>query len=450
MKPANYGCNGDGVAGTKPASYNGVMLTSWLPTPPDTDFPIQNLPYGVFQRPGQAPRVGVAIGDHVLDLAALHEAGLFTSLPGRPVDLPEGIFARDSLNDFMRLARGGRAVVRACLQDLLKEGGDPALRQNAPLREAALIPQSRVTLLLPARIGDYTDFYASEHHATNVGRMFRPDNPLLPNWKHLPVGYHGRSSSIVVSGSAVARPHGQTKAPDAPAPAFGPTRELDYELELGFFTGPGNRLGSPAPIERAAEHIFGMVLLNDWSARDIQRWEYQPLGPFLAKSFATSISPWVVTLEALKPFRLTGPAQDPPVLPYLRTEKPWSFDIQLEVWLQTAQMNAPVRLSAGNFSSMYWTVAQMLAHQTSNGVNVRPGDLYGSGTVSGPSEVSRGCLLELTWRGTQPIHLPGGETRTFLEDGDTVIFRGWCQGEGYRVGFGEVRGTVIPAGGGNG
>jgi fumarylacetoacetase len=418
------------------------VLTTWLPIPPDSDFPIQNLPYGVFQQPGRAPRVGAAIGEYVLDLAALHNAGLFGSRPGRPLDLLENIFARDSLNNFMQLGRGARAVVRACLQDLLSESGDPALRENAALREQALIPQSRVTLLLPAHIGDYTDFYASEQHATNVGRMFRPDNPLLPNWKHLPVGYHGRSSSIVVSGAEIKRPNGQIKPADSPQPLFTPTRELDYELEVGFFTGPGNPLGWPIPIARAAEHIFGLVLLNDWSARDVQRWEYQPLGPFLAKSFATSISPWVVTLEALEPFRRPAPAQEPAVLPHLHTAQPWALDIQLEVWLQTAKMRAPARLSAGNFKEMYWTIAQMLAHQTSNGVNMRPGDLYGSGTVSGPEKESRGCLLELTWKGTDPLTLPNGETRTFLEDGDTVVMRGWCQGDGYRIGFGEVRGTV--------
>jgi fumarylacetoacetase len=419
-----------------------MTLASWLPTPPDSDFPIQNLPYGVFRRPGNAPRVGVAIGEYVLDLAAVHEAGLFVFKPGRPIQLPVNIFARDGLNDLMRLPRGARALVRACIQDLLAEGGDPAVRQNAELRAQALIPQSKVQMLLPARIGDYTDFYASEHHAANVGRMFRPDNPLLPNWKHLPVGYHGRASSIVVSGTPVKRPNGQIKPPDAPAPLFGPTRELDYELEMGFFTGPGNALGSPIPIGRAHEHIFGLVLLNDWSARDVQRWEYQPLGPFLGKSFATSISPWVVPLEALEPFRLSAPPQAPPALPYLQDDKAWAFDITLEVWLQTAPMREPVRLSAGNFKEMYWTIAQMLAHQTSNGVNAQPGDLYGSGTVSGPAEESRGCLLELAWQGTRPLRLPGGETRTFLEDGDTVIMRGWCAGDGYRVGFGEVRGTI--------
>ncbi len=418
------------------------MLTSWLSISPDSDFPIQNLPYGVFQRPGNAPRVGVAIGEHVLDLAALHEAGLFKFKPGRPIQMPVNLFARDGLNDFMRQPRAARALVRACLQDLLSEGGDPALRQNAELRERVLIPQSKVAMRLPAHIGDYTDFYASEHHASNVGRMFRPDHPLLPNWKHLPVGYHGRSSSIVVSGAEVKRPSGQIKPAEAPAPVFGPTRELDYELEVGFFTGPGNPLGSPIPIERAGEHVFGLVLLNDWSARDVQRWEYQPLGPFLAKSFLTSISPWVVPLEALEPFRRPAPPQDPPALPYLHSDQPWALDLQLEVWLQTAKMREPARISTGNFKEMYWTIAQMLAHQTSNGVNTRPGDLYGSGTVSGPAKESRGCLLELTWRGTEPLTLPNGETRTFLEDGDTVLLRGWCQGDGYRIGFGEVRGTV--------
>jgi fumarylacetoacetase len=327
----------------------------------------------------------------------------------------------------------------------LLTGDHPALRDDALLRGRALLPQSQVRMLLPARIGDFTDFYASEHHAANVGRMFRPDNPLLPNWKHLPVGYHGRASSVVVSGTDVIRPRGQILMPGADQPIFAPTRELDFELEMGVFTGPGNPLGASIPIRDAPDHIFGLVLLNDWSARDIQRWEYRPLGPFLSKSFATSLSPWVVPLDALEPFRVPALRQEPGPLPYLQSEGDWAYDIRLEVWLQTARMAEPVRISSTNSRWLYWTFPQMLAHQTSNGANVRPGDLYGSGTISGPTEDSRGSLLELCWQGTKPLRLPTGETRTFVEDGDAVTFRAGCQGDGYRVGFGELRGAILPA-----
>jgi fumarylacetoacetase len=300
-------------------------------------------------------------------------------------------------------------------------------------------------LLLPCEIGDYSDFYASIHHATNAGKMFRPDNPLLPNYKWLPVGYHGRASSIVVSGTPVRRPLGQTVENPAGPPSFGPSRRLDYEVELGAFLGPGNAMGEAIPASEACDHLFGLCLLNDWSARDIQSWEYQPLGPFLAKSFATSISPWVVTMEALEPFRCAAEARpegDPQPLPYLQTGGHDAFRITLEVWLRTAR-SEPVRISRGNFASMYWTLAQMVAHQASNGCPLRPGDLIGSGTVSGPEKENRGCLLELTWRGTEPLQLPGGETRRFLEDGDEVILRGYCEAPGFRrIGFGECRGTV--------
>jgi fumarylacetoacetase len=303
--------------------------------------------------------------------------------------------------------------------------------------------------LLPCEIGDYTDFYASIHHATNVGSMFRPDNPLLPNYKWLPVGYHGRASSIVVSGTPVRRPWGQTVDQPAGPPQFAPSRRLDYELELGAFLGPGNTIGEPIPASRAGDHIFGVCLLNDWSARDVQTWEYQPLGPFLAKNFATSISPWIVTIEALEPFRRAPeprPPSDPQPLPHLRTEPDCAYDITLEVWLRTAKMAEPVRLSRSQFASLYWTLSQMVAHHASNGCPLRPGDLIGSGTVSGPEKENRGCLLELTWRGTEPLELPTGEVRKFLEDGDEVIFRGWCDAPGYcRIGLGECRGKILPA-----
>ena len=299
---------------------------------------------------------------------------------------------------------------------------------------------------LPARIGNYTDFYSSCHHAHNVGTMLRgPENALMPNWKWLPVAYHGRASSVVVSGTDVRRPKGQIKPPDAPAPSFGPTKSLDYELEMAFLVGPGNTLGEPVPIDRAVDHIFGLVLMNDWSARDIQAWEYQPLGPFLAKNFATSISPWVVTLEALEPFRKPLPQQDPEPLPYLRSGNDFTFDIDLEARLQTSSMTAPHVITRTNFQNLYWSIAQQLAHHTVGGCNLQPGDLLASGTISGPTEESRGCMLELTWRGANPLTLPNDETRKWLEDGDTLNITGYCQGDGYRVGFGEVSGRVLSA-----
>jgi fumarylacetoacetase len=296
-------------------------------------------------------------------------------------------------------------------------------------------------MMHPAAVGDYTDFYASIDHATNVGRMFRPDNPLLPNYKHVPIAYHGRSSSLVVSGTAVRRPAGQLGEGK-----FGPTRELDYEVELGAFLGPGNRLGEPIPVGQAHDHVAGLCLLNDWSARDVQRWEYQPLGPFLAKNFATSLSPWVVTAEALAPFRTDPPAHDAPVLPYLQEGRGGAFDITVEAWLKTRSMADPVRLSRSHFRDLYWTLGQMVAHHTSNGCPLRPGDLIGSGTVSGPDRENRGCLLELTWKGTEPVRLPNGEERTFLEDGDELTLTGFCERAGFaRIGLGSCRGVIVPA-----
>ncbi|MCG3126674.1 MAG: hypothetical protein CHACPFDD_01526 [Phycisphaerae bacterium] len=424
------------------------VAQTWVDLPAESDFPIQNLPYGVFRprRGGMAaasPRVGVAIGAHVLDLALLHQAGYFSDSPLAG----DNVFARGELNAFLGLGRPAWTAARARLADLLSDSC-LSLRDNAILRRAALYKQSDVEMLMPLRVGGFVDFYASREHATNVGIMFRgPDNALMPNWLHMPIAYNGRASSIVVSGVDVRRPMGQSKADDAAAPVFGPSRMLDFELELGVVIGGGSDLGRPIPISQAAEHIFGLVLLNDWSARDIQKWEYQPLGPFLGKSFATSISPWVVPLDALAPFRVTGPGQDPQPLPYLRCEEPWGLDVGLEVWLQTARMARPERISAVSFRGMYWNIAQMLAHLTSNGCNVCPGDVYGTGTVSGSSEDARGSMLELCWKGTRPLTLPGGETRTALQDGDTLTLRGACQGEGYRVGFGEVRATILPAAG---
>jgi fumarylacetoacetase len=381
----------------------------------------------------------VAIGDFVLDLALLEEQGLLSTPGGDPV------FGRASLNAFLALGRPAWSAVRARVSRLLRED-EPTLRDDGALRERALVPLADAEIGLPAAIGDYTDFYSSRHHATNVGVMLRgPENALTPNWLHLPIAYHGRASSLVVSGTDVQRPLGQTKADGDAAPTFGPCRNLDFELEMGFLIGPGTLVGQPIPVAEAADHIFGLVLVNDWSARDVQKWEYQPLGPFLAKNFATSVSPWVVTLEALEPFRLPGPPQDPTPLPYLQTVGDWAFDVQLEVSLQTASLESPYTICRSNARHLYWNVCQQLAHHTSNGCPVRPGDLMASGTISGPDPASYGCMLELAWKGSKPLTLPSGETRTFLQDGDRVTMTGWCQGAGYRVGFGEVTGKVLPA-----
>ncbi len=415
---------------------------SFVDVPPDSHFPIQNLPFGVFRpRVASIPRVGVAIGDCVLDLAVLAESRLFDgpSLAGSRV------FHEDSLNAFMELGRPAWREARATLTRLLR-ADEPRLRDDEGLRDAALWRTASVELLPPASIGDYTDFYSSREHATNVGTMFRgADNALQPNWLHLPVGYHGRSSSIVLSGTPIRRPWGQIKPDDVEAPCFAPSRLLDFELEMGFLVGPGNPLGDPVPIAHAEEHIFGMVLVNDWSARDIQKWEYVPLGPFLGKSFATSISPWVVTMDALEPLRTEGPAQDPEPLPYLRGRGDGAYDIHLEVWLQSERMDEPARIATSNLRHLYWSVCQQLAHHASNGCNLRPGDLLASGTISGPGADERGSMLELAWRGTEPVRLPNGETRSFLEDGDTVIMTGWGEHDGVRIGFGEVRGTILAA-----
>jgi fumarylacetoacetase len=418
-----------------------------------TDFPIQNLPFGVFSRrgSGERPRVGVAIGDLVLDVAACEAADLITGAAAAA--------ARDcgaaSLNALMARGRADWTALRHALFGLLDaDAPDADVIQDrvAPF----LIPQADADMYLPAAVGDYTDFYASVHHATNVGRMMRPDNPLLPNYKHVPIGYHGRASSFVVSGTPVRRPWGQTKPDGADTPVFGPSRRLDYELEVGVFVGPGNDLGTAIPIDAIDQHLFGLCLVNDWSARDVQAWEYQPLGPFLAKSFATTLSPWVVTMDALEPFRVAPAARpegDPAPLPYLvgsSDRARGAFDVSLEVLISTAKMRAdglpPQRLSASNLQDLYWTLGQMAAHHASNGCNLRPGDLLASGTVSGPSRDARGCLLELTWRGAEPIALASGEERRFLEDGDEVVLRGACRRPGAAaIGFGECRGVVLPA-----
>jgi fumarylacetoacetase len=411
-------------------------LRSFIPVAPDSHFPIQNLPYGVFRRKNGITAVGVAIGDTILDLSVLEVRGL----------LPDAdVFNRPSLNLFMALGPTAWSDIRNRVSELLC-ADEPTLRDDAKLRDRALVSQADVEMLLPAEIGDYTDFYSSREHATNVGTMLRgPDNALQPNWLHLPVAYHGRASSVVVSGTDVHRPLGQTKPADAATPVFGPSKSVDFELEMGAFVGPGNRLGEPIPIAEAADHTFGMVLVNDWSARDIQAWEYVPLGPFLAKNFGTSISPWVVPLAALKPFRAAGPKQDPEPLPYLRSPGDWAFDINLEVEIQGPNMDRPHNVCRSNAKYLYWNVCQQVAHHTVNGCNLRPGDLLATGTISGPTPDSYGSLLELSWRGSRPIAFPNGETRTFLNDGDRVTMTGWCQGDGYRVGFGEVTGRVLPA-----
>ncbi len=409
-------------------------------------FPLQNLPFGVFQITGESPRIGVAIGDQVLDLCAAIESGRLSVAP----DLANAC-SGTSLNALMRLGAAPRRALRRQLFTLLRT--DNPLGEDSAAGEAMLFPLSQVEMLLPAEIGDYSDFYASIDHATNVGSMFRPDNPLLPNYKWVPIGYHGRASSIVPSGTVIRRPSGQRKAPDADAPTFGPSRQLDYELEVGAWIATGNPLGEPIGIEQAEDHLFGLSLLDDWSARDLQAWEYQPLGPFLGKSFATTVSPWIVTLEALEPFRVpaaTRPEGDPAPLPYLdseRNRKEGAFSIQLEVHLQSQAMReqnlAPLRVSRSDFRSLYWTFPQMIAHHASNGCNLRPGDLLGSGTVSGPEPENRGCLLERTWRGKEPLELPSGEARAFLEAGDEVSFTGRCEREGYvSIGFGGCSGRV--------
>ena len=418
-------------------------LTSWLDGDAShPDFPIQNLPLGVFSPPGDTPRGGVAIGGQILDLAAAVEAELFEG----PARLAASAGAGPTLNPLMALGAPARAALRARLVELL-EAGSPLRPRVEPLLRAA----ADCTLHLPAAIGDYTDFYAGLHHALAVGRLFRPDNPLLPNYKHVPIGYHGRASSVRVSGEPVRRPHGQTRPAGQDAPGFGPVRNLDYELELGVWIGPGNAAGQPVAIADAPAQIFGVCLLNDWSARDVQAWEAQPLGPFLAKSFATSVSPWIVTAEALAPFRRSQtprPKGDPEPLSYLldaADQAEGAFDIDLEVLLVPAG-GAPQRLSQSRATDLYWTLAQLVAHHTCGGCNLRPGDLLGSGTISGPTPEGSGSLLELTRGGREPLTLASGGTRRFLEDGDELILRGRCTREGFvSIGLGECRARVLPA-----
>ena len=416
---------------------------SWIPVKRESDFTIHNLPYGAFKA-GDATHLGVAIGDRILDLYAAAEAGLFDGACDRQ------LLQAPTLNPLLAAGRPVWTKVRKRLASLLAEGtdGDDSLKRLNV--DAFFVSQSAAEMAVPMIVGDYVDFYSSIEHATNLGKLFRPQGEaLMPNWRWLPIGYHGRSSTIVVDGTPIVRPNGQRKPPDADTPVFGPSVRLDIELEMGFITGPGNAMGKPIRISDARNQIFGMVLVNDWSARDIQAWEYQPLGPFLGKSFATTISPWVVTLDALEPFRRQSPHQEPQPLEYLRTDEPWAYDVQLAVELQTAQMRSqripPTTVSRTTFKDMYWNMAQQLAHVTVNGTATRPGDLYASGTISGPEPDSFGSFIELTWNGTKPLRMPSGEERSFLQDGDEVTLRGWC-GEGERrVGFGAARGLILPA-----
>lgn len=415
--------------------------SSWVRIAPGSDFPLENLPYGVFRSAHGEPHIGVAIGDAIFDLHEAAQSGLFDGVVSRAV------LQAPTLNLLLAAGRQAWTALRERVRSLLLEGTTQLEGLN---RESMLAARLQAHMLLPFAVGDYVDFYSSLEHATNLGKIFRPQGePLMPNWRWIPIGYHGRSSTIVVDGTPIVRPKGQRKPPDAPEPSFGPSRLLDIELEVGFVTGPGNAMGHAIPIEAARDHIFGLVLVNDWSARDIQAWEYQPLGPFLGKSFATSVSPWLVTLDALEPYRVSGPKQEPQPLPYLRTPEPWNYDIALLVELQTQKMResgvqAQI-VSRSNFKHMYWSMAQQLAHATVNGTAVRPGDLYASGTISGADPDSYGSFIELTWRGSKPLQLESGEQRSFLEDGDTVTLRGICAAPGKpRIGFGSVSGTILP------
>lgn len=418
---------------------NNPNRKSWIKVAKNSDFPIQNIPFGVFLTRDDITTIGSRIGDYAIDLAALHQLGYFEGIP-----LTDDMFMQDTLNDFISDGRTTWRLVRNRIGDLFDEENSK-LRDNKEHRDAVLFFMDEVEMLLPVDIGDYTDFYSSREHATNVGTMFRdPENALLPNWLHLPVGYHGRSSSIVVSGTRIRRPNGQTLPAGAETPVFGPSKLLDFELEMGFITTDANNLGKSVPVEEARDQIFGLVLLNDWSARDIQKWEYVPLGPFLAKNFASSISPWIVTLDALEPFRVEGPDQDPEPLPYLKEEGKTAYDIKLEASIQPKNSEETV-VSRTNFKYMYWSISQQLAHQTVNGCNVRSGDLYGSGTISGKEPDSYGSMLELTWKGTKPLKMKDGTERKFLKNGDTVILRGHCENDQVRIGFGTCVGRIKKA-----
>jgi len=418
---------------------NNPKLKSWLDYTSDTDFPIQNIPFGVFKIPGQEARCASRIGDYVIDLAAMTELGYFDDLELKD----PSVFFESVLNPFIALGKDSWRKVREKISFLFQHDCE-ILRDDEKAKSKLLYDIQKVLMLLPVNIGDYTDFYSSIEHATNVGTMFRdPENALLPNWKHLPVAYHGRSSSIVVSGTNIHRPKGQTRPNENQTPIFGPTKSLDFELEMAFITGKETQLGESISVENAEEYIFGMVIFNDLSARDIQKWEYVPLGPFLSKNFGSVISPWIVTLDALEPFRISGPAQNVEVLPYLKSVGNKNLDIELEVFIQpkTGSLN---KITHSNFKYMYWNMNQQLAHQTVNGCNIRVGDMYGSGTISGPTQDSFGSMLELSWKGTKPISLSDGTNRTFIEDYDKIIMKAYCKKENIRIGFGNAETTILP------
>ncbi|KAG0006795.1 hypothetical protein BGZ65_003537 [Modicella reniformis] len=417
---------------------------SFIEVKPDSDFSIHNIPFGIISTAGKpTPRVATRIGDHAVDLSVLAEAGLFSDVQG--LDKHLNVFSECFLNEFMSLSKPVWTATRKHIQKLLS-ASEATLRDNEALRQKAILPISSVKTHLPVNIGDYTDFYASKEHATNVGIMFRgKENALMPNWTHLPVGYHGRASSVVVSGTELKRPQGQRVIVKGEDPQYGPSLRMDCELEMAFFVGTGNKLGDPIIVQNAKDHMFGAVLLNDWSARDIQAWEYVPLGPFLGKNFGTTVSAWVVTMDALEPFLVQGPAQDPKPLPYLTEKGPSAYDINLEIKLKPSEGGKYSVISRSNLKYMYWSFAQQMAHHTVNGCNMRTGDLCGSGTISGPTEDSFGSMLELSWSGAKDIQLDGGITRKFLQDNDEMILAGWCEKDGIRVGFGECHGKILPA-----
>ncbi len=418
---------------------NNPNRKSWLDVNKNSDFPIQNIPFGVFLTRDDITTIGTRIGDYAIDLAALHQLGYFEGIP-----LTDDIFMQDTLNDFIADGRMTWRLVRNRIADIFDQT-NPKLRDQKAHRDTVIFEMDQVEMLLPVQIGDYTDFYSSKDHAMNVGSMFRdPENALFPNWLHLPVGYHGRASSIVVSGTKIRRPMGQTMPPGAESPVFGPSKLLDFEVEMAFITTDANKLGKSIPLTDARDYIFGMVLMNDWSARDLQKWEYVPLGPFLGKSFATTISPWIVTLDALEPFKTEGPDQVPAPLPYLAEEGESSYDIQIETSIKPKKEKETL-VSVTNFKNLYWSISQQLAHQTVNGCNVRTGDLYGSGTISGKDKKSFGSMLELTWAGKNPVKMNDGTERKFIQNGDTVIMRGFCQNNEVRLGFGECKGKVKKA-----
>ncbi len=422
-----------------PLTANDPTRKSWLNVPENSDFPIQNIPFGVFLTRDDVITIGTRIGDYAIDLGAMHQLGYF-----KGIDLTDDIFLQDSLNDFIADGKKTWRLVRNRISDIFLKTS-PGLRDDMEHRKKVLFTMEEVEMQLPVDVGDYTDFYASKEHATNVGSLFRdPENALLPNWLHIPIGYHGRSSSIIPSGTPVRRPIGQTRPGEDGVPGFGASKLLDFELEMAFITTAANALGKHIPIEEAEENIFGLVLFNDWSARDIQAWEYQPLGPFLGKSFASTISPWIVTLDALAPFRTKGPEQNPKPIAYLEQNEAMNYDIHLQAIIQPEGGNENV-VSKSNFKYMYWSMAQQLAHHTVNGCNVRSGDMMGSGTISGPTKDSYGSMLELSWNGKNPITLDDGTERKFINDNDTVIMRGYCENDEVRLGFGDCTGKVLPA-----